>query len=120
MNQGRKVSGGKYHALRKKRLYERQSQERHVVLGETKSKQMRVQGGNIKTVMLKSNKVNVSSNGKVKPATIINVEVTPQNLFFARQNRLMKGAIIETSLGKARITNRPSQEGTINAVLIPA
>ena len=30
----------------------------------------------------------------------------------------MKGAIIETSAGKARITNRPSQEGQINAVLI--
>jgi len=57
-------------------------------------------------------------DGKVKKADIKNVEETPQNRFFARQNRLVKSALIETSLGKARITNRPSQEGHINAVLV--
>ena len=54
----------------------------------------------------------------INKAEIINVEETPQNRFLARQNRLIKGAIIETSLGRARITNRPSQEGAINAVLL--
>lgn len=29
-----------------------------------------------------------------------------------------KGAIIETKIGKARITSRPGQSGTINAILI--
>jgi small subunit ribosomal protein S8e len=29
-----------------------------------------------------------------------------------------KGAIIETKLGKAKITSRPGQTGTINAVLV--
>lgn len=118
MNKGRKITGGKYHALRKKKLYERRGQERHVILGETKRKNLRVKAGNIKTVMLKSNIVNISAAGKAKTAEIKNVLETQQNRFFARQNRLMKGAVIETSLGKARITNRPSQEGCINAVLI--
>ena len=49
---------------------------------------------------------------------IKNVLETPQNTFFARQNRLMKGALIQTSLGKAKITNRPGQEGHINAILV--
>ena len=118
MNKGRKITGGKYHSNRKKKLYERKGQERHVILGEHKNKVIRIRGGNIKTITLRTNSVNISTNGKTKKAEIKNVLETPQNKFFARQNRLMKGAIIDTSLGKARITNRPSQEGCINAVLI--
>ena len=118
MNYGRKISGGKYHKQKKKKLYERKGQERHVILGETKRKSLRVKGGNLKIVLLKSNTANVNVEGKIKKAEIKNVEETPQNKFFARQNRLVKGAIIDTSAGKARITNRPSQEGQINAVLI--
>jgi len=120
MNYGRKITGGKYHALRKTKLYERMGQERKVVLGETKRKALRVRGGNTKTILLKANVANVSIKGKTKKTEIKNVEETPQNKFFARENRLMKGAIIDTSLGKARITIRPSQEGCINAVLIEA
>ena len=118
MNKGRKISGGKYHAHRKSKLYEREGQERHAVLGITKAKQLRVRGGSNKTVLLKSNSANIMIKGKAKKAEIINVEQTPQNPFLARQNRLMKGAIIATSLGKARITNRPSQEGQVNAILV--
>ena len=118
MAYGRKISGGMYHKQKKKKLYERQSQETHAVLGETKRKQIKVRGGHIKTIMLKENRVNLVVNGKVQKAEIKNVVETPQNRFLARQNRLIKGAIIETDKGKARITNRPSQEGNINAVLI--
>ncbi len=119
MDRGRKVSGGRYHSFRKTRTHERLKQDRHVVLGETKTKTLRVKAGKMKTILLKSNKANVLvEKGKVKTADIVNVEETPQNKFLARQNRLMKGALIETSLGKARITNRPSQEGQVNAILL--
>jgi small subunit ribosomal protein S8e len=33
-------------------------------------------------------------------------------------NILTKGTIVETPLGKAKITNRPTQEGMINGILI--
>ena len=118
MNQGRKISGAKYHANRKSRFYERRNQERHVTLGEHKSKQLRVKGGAIKQVLLNTNIANISDGKKVQKTEIVNVIETPQNKFLARSNRLMKGAIIETPIGKARITNRPSQEGQINAVLV--
>lgn len=118
MNYGRKISGGKYHKQRKKKLYEKRNPDRHVTIGETKTKQLHIRGGARKTILLRSNTVNLSIKGKIKNAEIKNVEETPQNRFFARQNRLMKGVIIETSLGKARITNRPSQEGCVNAVLV--
>lgn len=118
MKQGRKISGGKYHKQRKKRLYERKNTERQVILGETKRKEMRVIGGNMKRILLRANTANILSSGKIQKAEIKNVIETPQNRFLARQNRLVKGAIIETSIGKAKITNRPSQEGMVNAVLI--
>lgn len=120
MNLGRKITGGKYHKLRKKKFYERENQEREVLLKETKRKQLRVKGGNKKSILLSANVANVldPSTKKTKKAEIKNVTETPQNVFLARQNRLMKGAIILTSLGKARITNRPSQEGHVNAILI--
>ncbi len=118
MKNGRKITGGKYHNRRKKRLHEKQGQDRIVVLGETKTRKLKGMAGKIKTVLLKSNIVNLVVNGKAQKAEIKNVAETPQNKFLARENRLIKGAIIETSLGKARITNRPSQEGHVNAVII--
>ena len=49
---------------------------------------------------------------------IKNVLETPSNKFLARQNVLTKGTIVETELGKVRITNRPTQEGMINGILV--
>lgn len=120
MNKGRKTTGGKYHSNRKKKFYEKQNQENQVTLKETKKKQIRVQGGSRKTILLNSDIVNVFNpkTKKTQKTKIKNVLETPQNVFHARQNKLSKGAIIETELGKAKITNRPSQEGQVNAVLI--
>lgn len=118
MDLGRKVTGGKYHRPRKKRKYDKKSQERIVLLGDERRKNLRIRGGHTKTVLFRGKIVNLRIDGKTKQAEIKNVIETPQNTFLARQNRLLKGAIIETSLGKAKITNRPSQEGCINAVSI--
>lgn len=118
MKLGRKISGGKYKRNRKKKLYEKQNQEKIVTLRETKRKTLRVKGGNKKTILLNADIANVKTKSGIKKAKIKNVLETPQNPFLARQNRLMKSAIIETELGKARITNRPTQEGQVNAVLL--
>ena len=106
MNYGRKITSGRYHKQRKKQLHEKQGQTRPVILGETKTKTLRVRGGNTKTVLLNTNKANILIEGKTKKAEIKNVLETPQNRFLARQNRLLKSAVIETSEGKAKITNR--------------
>ncbi|MEK6915871.1 MAG: 30S ribosomal protein S8e [Nanoarchaeota archaeon] len=118
MNKGRKTTGGKYHRNRKKRLHEYKSQENKTSLGETKSKITRTKGGHKRVILLKSNKANLVSGKKTEQVEIKNVLQTPQDIFLARQNRLIKGAVIETSKGKAKITNRPSREGVINAILI--
>jgi len=111
---GRKISGGKYIKARKKKLCERASQGRTVKLGEDKRKTIRTRGGNTKTFNLKSKTVNVGG----KKLEIKNVLETPSNRFLARQNILTKGTIVETASGKVKLTNRPTQEGVVNGILL--
>jgi len=117
---GRKITGGKYKKFRKKKKFEKTGITRKVKLSETKKKIKRVLGGNTKIVLLSSNQVNLTNpkTKKTEKTEIKNVLETPSNRFLARQNILVKSAIIETEFGKARITNRPSQEGMVQAVLL--
>jgi len=117
---GRKISGGKYIKNRKKKLDERAGQKRIVKLStEEKRKTQRIRGGNTKTFLLKGKMINVQDKTKkLKKVEIKNVLETPSNRFLARQNILTKGTIVETELGKIKITNRPTQEGNINGILI--
>jgi small subunit ribosomal protein S8e len=55
---------------------------------------------------------------KYSKEKIVTTSANPANRHFARRNIITKGSIIETEKGKARITSRPGQEGTVNAVLI--
>jgi len=120
MGYGRKISGGKYHRFKKKKKYSLPGLENKVKLGETKQKIVRSSGGNKKTIILSANYVNVTNTktGKAEKVKIKNVLQTPANKFLARENILIKSAIIETDLGKARITNRPAHDGQIEAVLV--
>jgi small subunit ribosomal protein S8e len=118
MKKGKKISGGKYIKRRKKKLYELPGQRKIVKLGEKRKRGKRVKGGNKKTFLLQINEVNVQIKDKTKKAKIKNVLETPSNRFLARQNIITKGTIVETDLGKVRITNRPTQEGVLNGVII--
>ncbi len=114
MKAGRKISGGKYTRNRKKKKFEIAGQRRTVKLGENKRKNLRTLGGKLKTVLLMANAINVER----KKVDIKNVLETPSNRFLARQNVITRGTIVDTELGKVRVTNRPSQEGVINGVLV--
>ncbi|MBI2044823.1 30S ribosomal protein S8e [Candidatus Pacearchaeota archaeon] len=114
MNRGKKTSGGKYTRSRKKRKFEIAGQRRIVKLGKNKRKNLRTLGGKLKTVLLMANTVNVEK----KKVEIKNVLETPSNRFLARQNIITKGTILQTDSGKVKVTNRPSQEGVINGVLV--
>ncbi len=120
MKTGKKLTGGLYHAPRKKKHYEKKGQVRLVKLGAVKKKLMRTRGGRQKIVLLNADIANIFNpkTKKSRVSKITNVIKTPSNRFLARQNVLQKSSIIETELGKARITNRPSQEGNVQAVLI--
>ena len=105
---------------RKKRKYEMGRPQIETLIGERKIRKVRVRGGNYKVRLVRDQFANVyvPREGKVVKAEIKRVVENPANVHYARRNVITKGAIIETSVGLARVTNRPSQEGVINAVLI--
>lgn len=114
----RKISGGKYKKARKKKLTEIPGKPRLVRLGKEKKKYLRTRAGKIKVVLLSADKTNVFNpkTKKFKVAKIQAVLETPANRFL--ENTIIKGAIIQTELGKARVTNRPGQEGCVQSILL--
>lgn len=116
----RKSSGGRYHASRSKRKFELARYSANTGLDkERKLKTIRIRGGSIKHVLLKVKEVNVSdSKGKTNKTEILNVIGNEANLNLVRRNILTKGAVVETKLGKVKITSRPGQEGSVNGVLL--
>ncbi|VVB73501.1 30S ribosomal protein S8e [uncultured archaeon] len=80
---------------------------------------VRKRGGSKKVVSLYIGFANVVMHDKkIKKAKIKTVLESPNNAHYKRMNIITKGVIIETDVGKARVTNRPGQEGVVNAVLI--
>lgn len=86
-------------------------------IGEPKIKELRVRGGNKKLVALTTNFANIFADGKSQKAKILSVAENSADSQFVRRNIITKGAILQTDLGKVRVTNRPGQEGVINGVM---
>lgn len=116
----RKPSGGKKRAYRGKRKFEQGAFPVETVLGEPKRKIEQGRGGNVKVKVLSEKNVCVTDlkTGKTEKAEILRVVKNPANVDYDRRGVITKGAIIETSLGLARVASRPGQNGVINAVLI--
>ena len=119
MDLGKKISGGKYIQPRKKKLRESLGQKKIVKLGEEKRKQKKVAGGNTKVFAFGAKYVNVQDKGKSKKLEIKNVVETPSNRFLARQNIITKGTILLTDSGRVKVTNRPTQTGIVNGIIVP-
>jgi small subunit ribosomal protein S8e len=117
----RSSSGGRYIAARKKRLYESGSEPTLTKVSEKRKIKMElVRGAIFKQRLLQADVANVldQKTGKYSVAKIKTVLENPANRHYVRRNILTKGTIIDTDKGKARITSRPGQEGTVNAVLV--
>ncbi len=63
--------------------------------------------------------VSNASTGKTEKAEILRVIKNPANVDYDRRGVITKGTTIETSLGTARVTSRPGQNGSVNALLVP-
>jgi len=116
----RKVTGGRYRAYRKEKLYELGGSPSFTKLEPKRLSTLRVKGGNQKTRLWSTDIANVYNpkEKKYQKAKIKTITENPSNRHFVRRNIMNKGAIIDTDLGKAKITSRPGQDGTVNAVLI--
>ena len=116
----RTKTGSRYKKFRKKREFEAGNRPILTRIGAQKSKTVRLPGGNQKTKLLLAEFANVFDQKKKKSAKtkIKSVVESPANRHYVRRNIITKGTIIETELGRARVTSRPAQDGTLNAVLI--
>ncbi len=119
-DRGRKKTGGKVKLHRKKRKFELGSNPLFTKLGKVKKKFVKTKGGGKKVKSLSVKYANVfdPSTKKTKKVEITDVVENPANPHFVRRGIVTKGATIETELGIARVTSRPSQHGIVNAVLI--
>ncbi len=116
----RKPSGGRLRTSRSKRKYELAGFSAQTKIDEkVVARSKRILGGNSKLRVLSTNTINISNKkGKTQKTELLNVIENPANPNLVRRNILTKGAIVETKLGKARITSRPGQEGAVNGILI--
>jgi len=116
----RKPTGGKKRAYRKRRRFERGSFPTETVVDEPKVKLDRRRGRNVKVRLLSTKWVNVSDpeTGETRKVEIVRVIRNPANVDYDRRNVITKGAILETPLGRVRVTSRPGQSGVLNAILI--
>ena len=116
----KKPSGGRIWASRNKRKREMGREFIEPKIGQTKCIRMRTFGGGEKMNLLRTDIANVMDpkTGRAKKVKIITVVQNPADMHFVRRNIMTRGAIIDTELGKAKVTNRPGQVGTVDAVLI--
>ncbi|MGD6807822.1 MAG: 30S ribosomal protein S8e [Candidatus Bathyarchaeia archaeon] len=116
----RKLTGGKKRAYRAKKLYEAGGYPAETILGEPKRKRQRTIGGNTKLKVLTDKFASVTDpkTGKTEKTQIVRVVSNQANVDYNRRGVITKGAQIETSLGLAKVTSRPGNDGVINAVLI--
>jgi len=58
------------------------------------------------------------STGKSYRAKVLRVVENPAGRDFLKKQIVTRGAILETEVGRARVTSRPGQDGCVNAVLL--
>ncbi len=79
---------------------------------------VRKRGGSTRKRIKKAVSVNVvMKDGKMKKATIKKL-LDSHNPEFVRMNIITKGAVLDTDMGKVKVTNRVGQDGIVNGVLV--
>ena len=116
----RKPTGGRLILSRKKRRFEVAPEDAETKLGEHTQKLIRGRAATQKVKLLATSTINVTDQktGKAKKATIKTVTENPANIHYVRRNILTKGAVVDTDLGKVKITSRPGQSGALSGVLV--
>jgi small subunit ribosomal protein S8e len=116
----RNKTGRRTRYARGKRKFEIGRELHLTTLGTMKRKPIRTRGNNNKTRALTADIAYVidPTTHKTTKTEIVTVVENAANIHYVRRNIMNKGAIINTKIGKARITSRPGQTGVINAILL--
>jgi len=123
----RKKTGGKRKSLArcsKKLAWRGRDPTLTIVADKDVRVNIRVRGGNYKTVLKKASTAAVvdPETNKIYKAKIRKVLENIANREYARRNIITKGAIIEVMLKdkpqKVKVTSRPSQHGIVQGILL--
>jgi len=120
----RKPSGGplkRPNRYRGKRRTEVSSEAQYAYIGEKDDRKMyRKNAGSQTTRLLSANTVNVNipKEGSTDKATITSVIANDADPNFIRRNIVTKGSIVDTSMGKVKITSRPGMHGVASGILL--
>jgi len=114
----RKRTGGRLRPNRDRRKHELGSEPTETQVGETKLKTIDARGTGGKVRALRVDTASVATGDGTVAAALEDVVENPSDPNYARRNIVTKGAIVETSAGRARVTSRPGQDGQVNAVLL--
>src|SRR3989338_5598314 len=116
----RSKSGARSIPSRKKRQNELGGNPTFTKLGPRRVMVKRGMGGNCREILLAAQEAMITDqlSNTVKRVQIKNIVENPANRNFIRRNIITKGCVVDTDLGKARVTNRPGQMGIVQAVLI--
>ena len=116
----RKATGARNTATRPRKLYRKGGKPANTLLGETKRKTLLMKRNFAKSHLIKSGTVNLF-DPKAKSFSIVKIKTVKENTAnkqYVRRNIITKGTIVETEQGDAKVTSRPGQTGTVNAILL--
>jgi small subunit ribosomal protein S8e len=114
----RRQTGGRRRPKRKKRKHELGRSPAETEVDEPRIRTIDSRGNVRKLRALSIDSASVADGGETIEADIEDVVENPANPNYVRRNIITKGAVIETSEGRARVTSRPGQDGLVNAVVI--
>jgi small subunit ribosomal protein S8e len=114
----RKRTGGRLRPSHKKKKHELGRQPTETTVGEAQLRTIDARGNTQKVRALSTDVATVATGGETVKAEIQDVVENDANPNYVRRNIVTKGALIETSEGRARVTSRPGQSGNVNAVLV--
>ena len=116
----RKMTGGKRRPERSRRAFEADDYPFEPVVGDVVRSAKRTRGGRLSFGLRAAKEANVydGSSGKTVRTTIVRVTANKANREYERRGVITRGAIVETELGTARVSSKPSDDGVVNAVLV--
>ena len=114
----RKRTGGRLKHFSKKKRYQLGREPAETTVDEPRLQIIDSRGTDKKLRALSTNVAQLSDGGKTTEVEIEDVVENPSNVNYVRRNIITKGAVIQTSEGKARVTSRPGQNGQVSAVAL--
>ncbi len=116
----RKPTGGRMHAYRKSRQFARVRQPILTKIGTRQTYETRSSGGHTKFQLIAVQMVSVANpkTKKIVNTKILDVISNDANRNFIIRDIINKGAIVQTELGKVKITSRPGQVGSLSGVVV--